>query len=377
MKRLYKAMLIAGLTLAFSAPDSAAQDDLSIFGYFQSTFVHSVPDDSTVGKKNNSFNVQQLNVFLSKNLSDDFSAFVNLELTNSFSSERNWGALNLEEAWVKYAGSDAFNIKGGLLIPQFNNLNEIKNKTPLLPYILRPLVYEASISSLINLENYVPQRAFVQVYGAIPLADAAKFHYAVYAGNSDRVHINGGTGQRGVDTTTYKLVGGRVGITYDNLKLGVSSTYDRENPAAALGLVEVPRTRVGADLSYSIAGFTLEGEMIMVRYSLTDAEQARLDSVATHPILQYTYAPSLDKTFYYANLSYNISSDLYVYGGYSYMDDKSSRFWEGGFTSVTGGVGYRPIDEIVLKAQYGRFDGGYERAKYKQSSYYFAASVFF
>ncbi len=378
MKRLYKAMLIAGMSLAFSAQNSAAQDDdLHIFGYFQASFLHSIPEDSTVGKKSNTFNVQQLNVFLNKNLSDDFSAFINLEFTNSFSSERNWGSLNLEEAWMKYSANDAFNVKAGMLIPEFNNLNEIKNKTPLLPYIIRPLVYEASIATLVNLENYVPNRAFVQVYGKLPIADAAKFHYAVYAGNSDKLHINGGTGQRGIDTTTYKMIGGRVGLTYDNLKIGVSGTYDREKPAAVFGIVEVPRTRVGADLSYSIAGFTLEGEMIMVRYTLSDAEQHKLDSVGAHPILKYSYAPSLDKTFYYANLAYNITSDLYLYAGYGYMDDKSSRFWETGFKGINVGAGYRPIDEIVLKAQYGRYDGGYERAKYTQNSFYFAASVFF
>src|SRR5690606_13765889 len=136
--------------------------------------------------------MQQLNIFLNKNLSNDFSAFVNLEFTNTFSSERNWGGLNLEEAWMKYSHSDAFNIKAGLLIPKFNYLNEIKNKTPLLPYVGRPTAYEATLAAALNLEAYIPARAFLQVNGLVPVGDG-KFDYAVYAGNSDKAHINGGT----------------------------------------------------------------------------------------------------------------------------------------------------------------------------------------
>lgn len=377
MKRLYKALLVAGMSLFCTAQSSHAQSDLNIFGYFQSTFTHSMPDDSTIGKKTNTFSVQQLNVFLSKELSDDFTAFINLELTNSFSSERNWGSLNLEEAWLRYSGSDAFNVKAGLLIPEFNNLNEIKNKTPLLPYIVRPLVYEASISTLINLENYVPQRAFLQVSGDFALSDEAKLHYAVYAGNSDKLYLNGGTGQRGVDTTTFKMVGGRIGFKYDNLKVGVSGTYDREKPAAAFQIKDVPRIRLGADFSYSIAGFTLEGEFISVGYSLTDDQKKKIETIGSTPPASFSLGTSLDKMFYYATLIYNISPDLYVYGSYTAMNDKSSRFWENDFAGISGGIGVRPIEEIVLKAQFSRYDGGYDLAKYKQNTVYAAASIFF
>lgn len=379
MKRFCYALLAAGLCL--SIQKSMAQDDLNIFGYFQSSFSHSAPaSDSTLGKTNNTFAVQQLNLFLSKNISDDFSAFVNVELVNSFSSERNWGGLNLEEAWMKYYNSDAFSIKAGLLIPRFNNLNEIKNRTPILPYALRPLVYESSLTDLISLEDFVPQRAYLQVYGNVSIADGAMFDYAAYVGNSSKPYINSNTGSgfvRGADSTTFKMVGGRVGMKIGDLKFGVSSTYDRERPEIPVALGDVPRIRIGGDLSYSIAGFSFEGEIIAVRYSITDAQQQQIDALQNIPQTS-VFGTSLDKNFYYGNLSYNITSQLYVYAGYGYMESLSNPFWKSGLTSITGGAGYRLNDAIVLKAQYANYKlGDNQLYKYNQNSIYAAASVFF
>ena len=42
------------------------------------------------------------------------------------------GSTKLEEVWVKYRADRRFNLKMGMLIPIFNNLNEINNRTALL-----------------------------------------------------------------------------------------------------------------------------------------------------------------------------------------------------------------------------------------------------
>lgn len=378
MKRIYSSLLAAAMVFVFSAQPGQAQNDLNIFGYFQTTFTHIEIVDS-VYKPSNSFAVQQLNVFLNKDFNDDFSAFINIEVLNNFSSERNWGGLNLEEAWMKYSASDAFNVKAGLLIPRFNALNEIKNKTPLLPYIRRPLAYEASMGDIISLEPYIPQRAFLQVYGNIGLSDDAKMEYAAYAGNADRFHINGGTtGQRGVDTTTYKLVGGRVGVTVsDFLRAGVSGTYDRQKFIVnSRFLGEMPRTRLGADLALSYAGFELTGELVLIDLNLADSSQAVLDSLAGLP--NSTVGTSPKKTFYFANLTYNFNPQLYAYVGYSYMQDDISKFIGAGLGMTSFGVGYRPIDQVVLKAQFTKSKFGDNPVRpYDRNYYYVGASVFF
>ena len=163
-----------------------AQSELQVFGFFQGSMnklegafsaVADMPAMLGGGKMtlkaddNNYLSVQnqQLNVFFRKEINSSFTAWVNLEVNGSFNSSKNWGSLSLEEAWINYQSNDYLNIKAGLLIPKFAYLNEIKNRMPLLPYITRPLVYEASLSRTIDISNYVPERAFVQVYGYIPV----------------------------------------------------------------------------------------------------------------------------------------------------------------------------------------------------------------
>ncbi|MFQ5770818.1 MAG: hypothetical protein ACE5HX_09790, partial [bacterium] len=172
------------LTSFIAVSNSLAQigeSPIRIFGYFQNSLQHWTTFEDR--QEQNSFSVQQLNLFFQKDLGQNWRAFVNFEFLNNFSSSRQWGAANLEEAWVRYRANEKFNLKLGLLIPIFNNLNEIKNRTPLLPYIVRPLVYETSFSEFIAVEEFTPARAFVQAYGFLPIDDV-KLDYALFVGNS-------------------------------------------------------------------------------------------------------------------------------------------------------------------------------------------------
>jgi hypothetical protein len=299
----------------------------------------------------NSFGLQQLNLFFQKDLSQNWTAFVNFEALNTFSSSRRWGALNLEEAWVKYSPNMKFNLKLGLQIPSFNNLNEIKNRTPLLPYIIRPLVYETSFGEFLPLEEFVPARAFVQAYGFFP-AGEAKFDYAVYLGNSPNLNDDPQNGQTGVDTTTAFLVGGRLGIRYRELKLGLSATREKVNGfvelAPRLGrktadLEELPVARLGGDLSYNLANFSFESEFIKV-----DVE---------------TGIPELELAlkFYYATLGYRFTNALFGYGSYWFTDvhvtvlipGEGEREDEDIAVSAMG-ISYDLNDRIRLKGQFAR-----------------------
>lgn len=299
------------LLLTTAVPNSFAQRQeapIKMFGYFQNSLQHW--EAFTYQPAQNSFSLQQLNLFFQKELSRNWTAFINFEALNNFSSSHRWGALNLEEAWVKYSPNAKFNLKLGLQIPIFNNLNEIKNRTPLLPYIIRPLVYETSFGEFIPLEEFVPARAYAQAYGFLP-AGETKFDYAVYLGNSPNVNEEREKGQTGIDTTTTFLVGGRVGIRYRELKLGLSATYEKANDfmqfADSIGrqpaeLQELPMKRLGGDFSYNFAKFSFESEFIK-----TTVE---------------TGIPELELAlrFYYATLGYNFTNALFGYGSYWSME---------------------------------------------------------
>lgn len=356
---------------------------LKVYGFFQTSFNQadfnlSVPGflPRDIDNKSNSFWLQQMNLFLSKDISDRFKSFIDLELTNAFSSDRNWGAFNVEEAWVRYSYSNALNVKGGLLIPNFNNLNQIKNRTILLPYIFRPFVYETAVKGILQNAAYVPQRAYLEVYGEFPLNELV-FEYDVYAGNSEDSYIvsnTAGMSVPGTDSTRFKLVGGRLGIRYDDLKFGVSVTSDKSNQRQ-LGIGDIHRMRIGADISYSIAGFTLDAEYIAVNHNLSDKDKKTLKFISGfNPLI----TDKLDKQFYYATLTYNINDDWYIYGKYDFLKDYSMASLSNGMKGYSVGGGFKPVDDVVIKAQYQAMRGENGKIfKLNLDDFYVGASVFF
>ena len=342
-----KSILIISLSLFLRADIASSQSNIDLFGYFQVYFgqVHerflyenqAFNFSNEYEKDRNAFLLQQLNLFLRKEITEDLTAWINLEIKNNYSSERFWGTLNLEEAWVKYYGSNSLVVKAGLLIPQFNNLNEVKNRMPYLPYILRPAVYESSISQLITIDDYFPHQANLQVYGVFPLQDA-NVEYAAYIGNSEAAFItseNTKSIQSGVDTTNHFLLGGRVGLKAKHFKVGVSATFDKDNQTTT-GLGEVNRRRVGGDLSFNIYRFNVETEIIRVFHN------------ENSPI-------SLDKLFYYGTLGYDFTDQLFGYVTYNYIEDDFMPALDHGFKGISFGGGYRFNEDLVLKAQYYNF----------------------
>jgi hypothetical protein len=366
-----------------------AQDSqpIDLFGFFQNKFTY-IPE-SPLEKEKTSFSVQQMNLMFRKELGQDFTAFVNLQLTNSFSSERSWGAMDIEEAWMNYKFNDEFSIKAGLLIPTFNNLNEIKNRTPLLPFIIRPAVYESSMSQLVSLDDFVPQRAYIQISGTKMFEDL-KLDYAVYVGNSDPAYltnINAGTFVSGNDTSMFKLIGGRVGIRTGSIKAGISGTYDREKVEEDLGPMvfsagDVPRMRIGGDLSFQTGGFTFDGEFIFCKFSMTDQSKAVLSSLVrmtTNPMTgKSAFGVEQDETFYYVNLLYDINEKWFVYGGGSYLQDAADTYFSDGVIMPTFGGGFRPIESVVVKGQYVYVEAkNKDIVDIKTNNYNIAVSVLF
>lgn len=330
-----------------------AGNSLDVFGYFQTTFDHSAEKQTVmrmpeVSSTRNTFILQQANIFLRKQFDPKFAAFLNVEFTNSFSTLNKWGTFRLEEAWARYEPSKLFSVKAGLLIPVFNNLNEIKNRMPLLPYITRPFVYEASAEGTASIDEYIPGSAFVLAQGTVDIPHL-KLEYAFYAGNSDPsfVTTNSVTGRYligGIDTTTHKLFGGRVGLRWEKLKAGFSFTSDRVN-RDDIGLGAVPRRRLGGDLSFQYGPVSVESEIVSTEEVMDDAQLRSFLTVARmNPLL----GTDLKNLFVYGLIMYDITEQFYAYSGAEYLQSHGSSltrgYWLGG--------GFRPIEEAVVKVQY-------------------------
>jgi hypothetical protein len=359
---------------------------LKIFGYFQSqyhwrTFGESQPTLNT-------FLLQQLNLFFKKDLNRDWTSFINLEIVNSYSSDREWGSFNVEEAWVKYRAGKELSLKLGLQIPTFNNLNEIKNRTPLLPYIIRPPVYESSLSDIVPVDEFIPARAFIQAYGYMALGEL-KFDHALFAGNSPNINSDRAYQQTGIDTTSTILIGGRLGVRYRNLKTGISLTHDNTNFLAGMetllgekqdALKELSRTRIGADFSYSWDVLTFEGELINVLYD----EETNFDFD-----LYFSYSTlgiyMDDKTFIYISYWYTYYN---TFGVVEVIDENSGdpeievfdSYLKMNIPSI--GLTYEINDRIKVKAQYARIKTSSRisaelEEKEKGDFFYIAISAFF
>lgn len=360
----YAAAWAVGLVLLGGIGEARAQDEspLRIFGFFQNSYLHEQGNDEEVvnGRQvldqdftYNSFLAQQLNLFLQKDFRQHWTAFINLEFVNTFSSDRRWGSFSLEEAWVGYRPRVQFNLKLGLQVPPFNYLNEIKNRTPLLPYIFRPIVYEATYAAVIADEDYLPRQAFGQVYGAIPVRQL-KVDYALYVGNSPNINDDDQFGPTGLDTSATLLWGGRVGLRLNDLagiwgselRAGFSATRDQTNQfkaaseliglAASNDLKEVPRTRLGVDARVQVGPVSIEGEYLGVDF---DEERARF---------------RLNRDFYYLTLGVQATERLFAYVSYWDLDESATVGPEAeqlDFAIPTVGAAFDLNERVRLKAQ--------------------------
>ena len=347
------------LLLPLTAAELCAQEnDLEIFGSMQTIFMHQesqlklrIPElnvEQSGTETRNTFALQQLDIFLRKEMSDALSAFIDLEFQLNYASDKGWGSMSLQEAWLDYHVTDAFSLKAGLLYPAFNRLNEIKNRLPLLPYIFRPLVYERLLSGMFRAEDFIPEHAFLQLYGSVPLGDFFA-DYAVYTGNGESSYISrsgpDGTIETdvnsnfefltGVDPTDFKLklFGGRVGLrTRDELfSAGLSLTHDRNNlrDTTGSGLYvipddirerfgsDAPRIRIGTDLALRLGALYFEGEVIKILYDYEGAESLDLamEQGFVHAMLGYDFFPSLTSyvSMQWGDYTFGFDSDYFVY----------------------------------------------------------------
>lgn len=345
--------------LCFASKSLRAQEigDLYVYGYFQGLYRISSETIGAEESNANSFSLQQLNILFSKSLGKSFSGFVDVEALNSFSTVDGTGSLKFSEAWVRYRFKRQLSFKLGLQVPVFNNLNHIKNRSPLLPYIYRPAVYELAYSAIAPILAFVPQHVFLSASGTL-VEGKTKFDYTFYVGNEEEstsgdVRLLSSL-PSGSDTTRSKLFGGRVGLRKQGVKAGISATFDHTSKQIigfdfSLKFRDpIRRHRVGVDLSFPIKRFFVETEAIWVLHRITDKEELMLDELRrTVPVL----TEDLNKFFAYGLLGYRFGESTTVYASFTHLEDRSNLLMGGGAEYFDFGVAYKPIDALSLKAQ--------------------------
>lgn len=261
-----------------------------------------------------------------------------------------------------------------MVIPQFNALYEIYNKTPLLPYLQRPKLYETNAGNQYDIFDMLPQKALLHLNGSIPIKNLI-LKYAAYAGNPPNSFILSPTnsiispsyaayGQSGV---TYLPFGGRVGFSYETMRTGVSMSTDKENQryfvtssdGQTANLGDLNRHKIGADLQASFGNWSLSAEYMVTQTTVPKIAQ---DSIDTWNVADpNAIGKGFQKKFYYVTLQYDVTEELYMYGMYDYLNDDHNPFFFGldGYYGYHIGAGYRLNEAVVLKLQ-----GDHNRARF-------------
>lgn len=385
-----KTVLLFCFSFTFWNSSFAQFGDLYIYGFSQAIYNdkfinYEIKPQPQLGIPSNivnkfetaSFAQHQTNLFIQKPISEKMTYFMNLEFTGTYSTQFQSGNLNLQEAWVNYRFNEHLEAKVGVLLTTFNNLNEISNRLPLFPYLIRPPIYEELFRTLFNHEDYRPQHSFLQLSGAYNLNETLLLDYSAHLGNNESSYWStiepgegattdesSGTLWKGENLTTRLAYGFRIGLRdiYENFKIGVSATRDDDNkqeittnslsrlPWQTLPILgDVPRYRIGYDFSFRWKKVQFETEGIYVFHDYTDIYKT--------PVYKAVNL-NIDKLFFYENITYNWTDTFYQYSMFSMQFDNSFNHLQSdapdgqGLFAFSNGFGYRPFDSIGFKAQY-------------------------
>jgi hypothetical protein len=248
-------------------------------------------------------------------------------------------------------------------------MNDIKTRFPLLPYIIRPSLWESALRNNVRPEYFLPLHAALQVNGAIPVA-ACKFDYAVFFGNSEFLVPKAAATRNvpaGSDSANYKLICGRLGVRFSNVKLGVSGTYDysrndeinevitklNSSGSKFSSLGASPRERIGVDLSFSYYGFSFESEAIGVYVQPKDKDAAIIESVvAKTKNTSNMITRNLSKQYVYAALTYSFLEKFDATVMSSFLRNQTKGYISHGRYDWSVMGGYHINDYVTLKLQF-------------------------
>lgn len=379
-------LCILALTLMF-ATEAMAQN-LRIFGYSQSLMNSSntinLDGDASIGGAEyttTSFYLQQTNVFLANRFNRNSSAFINIEFVNNQDVAQGFGNLSLQEAWFDYNLTSDFSLKFGKLLPKFGALNDQRNRTPILPFATRPIIYENLYGEIFNQEEFVPLFAFFQAEKKFDFTNKLSLESTLFISGAEqnllitedqRIDESSITGSNSTDNLT---VGGKLNFVFSDynvgiFKLGLSAAYDGAlvngnvapeqvrafNPAVlSPELGTTGRMRYVVDLNIQLDRFELLGEYAISKFNYSDDQKNAFNAMN-----QFTtganlpaYANMNDSEFYWANATYNFKNNFYLLGRYENYSAGNSAFYldDEKLTLTTVGGGYR-INNLVFKTEY-------------------------
>jgi hypothetical protein len=292
---------------------------------------------------NDGFTLNEVNLDLASQLTNDISAFVSVDFVNG-------GAAALDYAYVDFANPGPFdlNVRAGR-IPSVVGIEQRVSESNQTKFINLSLVSPFTVGS----------QDGVAIYGSF-----SPVNYAIALTNHDNVNAPGGgtmgtapippdnnngvANVAGLENNNNRNLSGRIGVVpIEGLELGISGSmnkYVTPAGAAASTNVDAARNMVGVDASYIWGALTLKGEYIDVSEQVTVPALGLGDQVTANA--------------YYFEGVYDLNSKISLGARYNRSkveQGASSAGLQPTITDVTtvsvAGV-YRVADNVQLKAEY-------------------------
>lgn len=300
--------------------DKQIQSKLKLSGYADIEFNHSSRDGA-----NDGFRLHHFALFVSKNISDRWRLFSEVEYEDAPS--------------VEYENNTCTDCSGKIVLEAMN-----------VDYVYRPYLNlragrfytPAGIWSTSYYPPFVPtqerpahiRKIFPQLVDGAMIYGNPKFYkgflgYYVYLGN--------GEGNSGAtDNNSSRAVGMRLSAIYDDWELGTSFYRDRlGNPGTDEGTV---KTAVGAHAKLKFYGLTFQSEYAYGKYERTTGAE-------------------YDKDGYYAQLYYTKNQYLIGYRYDRFVDyDPSAAIQREKQLNHSAFVNYRVKKDLVLKLEHHLID---------------------
>ena len=252
-----------------------------------------------------------------------------------------WGAIDIQRAWLEYTLNEYFTIRGGQFLTPYGIWN-VDHGSPTIIGIHMPLAVAAAL--------FPDRQTGLEGYGSFYVKDT-QIGY----------HLTLSNGRGPIDTyrdlDNNKAIGGRLFVKNDallgNMTFGLS-TYSGKYTDTTLGFgssgptqevtLQYKEFALGADLKWEWQNLLIQGEALMdeVRYLA-----GRPKNIWSMGGFGTSYQPDIRNWGAYGLIGYRTPlAGLMPY--FSVDRYKGTPF---GYTAYWGGLNWRPISRVVLKAQ--------------------------
>lgn len=352
---------------------------VKLSGFIDFSFLGLVGDDNwrTQIQPHSAFFIGNLNLYLSKNITEDIRTFAEVRFLylpngspnfvdgtyevaaaydyNESQSLIHWGGVEIERVYLEWRMHRYLSVRAGQYLTPYGIWN-VDHGSPTIISVTRPFT--------MNIQLFPERQTGLEFFGRVALASEHSIGYHLTLSNG----LGPATEFRDLDNN--KAIGGRLYWSYDGLgalRVGVSGFYGQDSTAhltrevsaeAKLHLDEVVDAQsdvlaLAGDIQWRYAGLLLQIEILTQQRKFTAGGRGGF----VHPLLgEYIASPDHFSYGGYVLGGYRFSwLGIMPYGILSTLEYvEPTQQSQVNTVGVQVGLNIRPLDAVVLKLEYAR-----------------------